>query len=147
MKEKIFMIAVAASAGYAGGQLSSSQPKEVLASKITLIDSPRGPSTVITPNSFTMMAAESSSTLAGDAPFVSISVRELSGTGKDMASMMINGGDNSAPIFMAGANSDTSFASVGLLDKSEILLEYKSRSGASLWHVIGGSRRRNLASD
>lgn len=132
------MIAVATSAGYAGGQIGRSQPKELEVSKLTVVASSTGPRTVINPSGVTIKSSPDSTTMA------SISVGNFEGSPD--ASLLLTGGIGSPVLFGYAARKSSSLT-VGLPDRNEIRTYYAHGEGATVMRVLAGGQARKLVDD
>jgi len=144
MKDKILMIAVAASAGYAGGKLGSAQVEtyDYLYVKEAVVVGER------TGSKSTRIGNDGISILGPrgiKGPSVYLKVSEF--RGKEEAMLLMPGGGDSAPGVTLIAREDRAAAAVGLLDKNHIEIEYEHGSPSTIVRILTGGRARKLVAD
>ncbi len=139
------MIAVAASAGYAGGKLGADQANtpDYLYAKEAVIVGERDGS-----KSWTRIDSDGVSIYGPRGfrgPKVYLKVNDLSG--KEEAMLLMGGGGDSAPGVQLIAREEAAAAAVGLLDKNHIEIEYQHGSPSTIVRVLTGGRARKLVAD
>ena len=145
MKDKILMIAVAASAGYAGGKLGAAQvgtPDYLYAKEAVIVGERNG--------SKKTMIGDDGISITGRrgirGPVVSLKVNNLSG--KEEAHLIMSGGDEGdAPGAVIRAGEESVAAVVGLLEKNHIWIGYEHGSQSTIERVLTGGRSRKLVAD
>jgi hypothetical protein len=144
MKDKILMIAVAASAGYAGGKMGSAQavtPDYLYAKEgIVVGDRSGAKNTRIWPDQIVISGARGAS-----GPRLYLTVTEFQG--KEEAMVILGGGGDSAPGVQLMAREEKAYAAVGLQDKNHIQIEYEHGSPSTILRVLTGGRARKLVVD
>jgi hypothetical protein len=145
MKEKILLVAVAASAGYAGGQIGRTQAGPIEATQVVVTKPSSGVKTIISPDGIFIGSTAEETQL----PMAVLKVAApLPGRKTDAYMMLLGGPASPAVVSMAGQ--DRAVVSVGLANKNEIKTEYQHGVGSMIWRLLDGGgpgRSRKLVAD
>lgn len=144
VKDKLLILAVAASAGYAGGKLGSAQsaaPDYLFVNEAIIVGERSG-------NKRTRIDSQGitiSGPRALKGPMVYLQVAEFQG--KEEAMLLFGGGGDSSPGVQLMAREEKAMAAVGLMDKNHVAIEYEHGSPSTIVRVLTGGRARKLVAD